>query len=298
MSYFGRLVEQSHLTVASPSGGARSIAADIMPVADGLDASAMGMMNGDATDLVEINEIVEAPPMPVSALPRDVPARFPSRSMESDAVVLAPMSSVVDSPTGRAEREATIERVAAEVVSAPSEASSERAAPAAVEGSTYELAMRRVLEWVAAGPRSDAPRPNGADSVAMVEERIVERDAPARALDRSTDDAPTIVETVVAPARESPMRAITLAPRVEQAAREIMMDSRAAAAERATAANASPVVDDVVQVSIGSISVRIEAPASPTPTIVAPPPRNAAPPPQAQHGSERSTRLARRYLHP
>ena len=295
MSYFGRLVEQSHLAVVRPGDGVRANAADFAPVSDDIGT----MIDGGAADLVEVNEVVEAPAMPLSAAPRDLPASISSRPVETDSVVLAPMSSVADSPRGRVERQSPVERFEAEVVSAPSDVASKRDAPAAAEGSTYEIAMRRVLEWVAAGPRPEAPRTSVTDSAATVEERIVERDAPASPRDRSKDDEPALVDSVAAPVRENPTRAITLAPRVEQAAREIMMDSRAATtAERAPTANVSPAVDDVVQVSIGSISVRIEAPAAPTPAAVAPPPRNAPPPPQAPHGSERSTRLARRYLHP
>lgn len=298
MSYFGRLVEQSHLTVVNPRAAAGSMAADVAPIADGVDASAHGSMDGDATDLLEINEIVEAPATPASVVPRDLPASVPSHPLESDAIVLAPMSSVFDVPSGRVEREAPRARVDAEVVSAPAETESRRDAAAPVEGSTYEIAMRRVLEWVTAGPKSDASPPSVMDSATTVEEQIVEREAPARALDRSTSDEPTMVVSVEGPAREMPMRAITLAPIVEQTARDSATDSRPGTPERGMTANTSPAIDDVVQVSIGSISVRVEAPAAPVPTAVAPPPRTTAPPPQAPQGSERSTRLARRYLHP
>jgi hypothetical protein len=277
MSYFSRLVEQSHLTVRDGGGNARAVESEIPALSNPITTS--GAVNDEPVDLVEINEVVDAPVSSQTAARSELPVSGPSPIVESDTVVIAPTRGVVGVPTAQVDREPKIEGIDTQSVSPPAEAPRPREASPIVEGSTYEVAMRRVLEWVAAGPRPNTLQPPAGDDAPRIEERIVEASVPAT--------------------REAPMRAIALPSRDEQKLRTVASEPHEpVAAEGAPRANVSPVIDDGVKVSIGSISVRIEAPAPSTPAVTPPSPRAAAPPAQAAPGPERSTRLARRYLHP
>jgi len=295
VSYFGRLVEQSHLTVAGAGADSRDVSQGGPVAAGAIDSR--GVMNGDAVDLIEINEVVDAPPMPEPSARQEVAERAASSPIERDAFIIARANSSVELPSAAIERDRPVERVDAQLVSAPSDPSRVHETSTPREGSTYDIAMRRVLEWVAAGPRPDVTPVSDANQ-ASIEERAVDGAATGRARERSRDDESAIVEAIVAAARETPTRVIESAARVEQAATSVVSDPHSPSTSQRAASASASVVEDVVQVSIGSISVRIEAPPPPAPTVVAPPPRSAAPAPRESPAPERGTRLARRYLHP
>jgi hypothetical protein len=279
MTYFGRLVEQSHLMVGGTAGHGRAVAEQTaalsLPIGPG------GVTDGDAADLLQITEVVEAPASPDTVSPN-----------------AAPTSSGVGMSRTRAEHTPTPDSFEAHIVSPSTEASRHREPSPIVDASPYEIAMRRVLEWVAAGPQPGKPPSSVTEETPGVEERVVTRVMAPRPATATAPDDDIHVDASTPAERDIPMHAIVLPVRIEQEPQTVTSKARGlAAAELGARAPVAPISEDGVQVSIGSISVRVEAPAAPAPTVPALPPRAVAPTAQAPPGSERSTRLARRYLH-
>jgi hypothetical protein len=301
VSYFGRLVEQSHLAVVNAAGDAGTSSARTASAGDAVAMATEPLTDAESVDLVEINEVVDAA---VAETPRLVQPASPEHALRAPAndakMVVVPPTAHTETAS-RGDAPAAIERVEIRDVSPSAEATTRRDGAPNAEGTTYEIAMRRVLEWVAAGPRARADQPRTDDATRGVEEIVVhEATAPSRSAPHLGATEAKEREPEVTRVREIPSRAIPLVPAVGVASRESAPSPRPSnIGERVIAAAAPGGIEDRVDVSIGSISVRIEAPPAPAPPPTSSPPRAAPPPPVVTRAPERGTsRLARRYLHP
>lgn len=290
MSYFTRLVEQSGLMVA-PRGASRTGAPIVAPAepADGTPA-----------DLQEVHEVVEvtAPHRP-AFVPRDGPRAMEPLPPGRQQARVAEPSSAAPPPADPPPSPLLAEPSApAGVAARPAASAAPRQDRAPAAPPPAARLVQEVLRWVAAGPTS-APQaappspPLGAPPTPVVSAR------PAAAREEAAP--PPIL-----PEHHEP-QAVPLTPQL----RESRSEPRPTAAPPRTAvappnaprpAHASPTptrseaeIEEVVQVSIGNIHVRVETPAARpvAATVRAPPaaaPTSASQPP--------ATRLRRRYLHP
>lgn len=303
MSYFARLAEQAGVAVNGLSGADTSVAA--APAAD----SAMPISFPDAApDMLEIDELVEiAVPSLAAAAPLSVPPGVPPAPRADDKPLSFPYHTAAklaeSLPPARAAPQPRAVAFGNDPL-APSPAAAaapdgKRPAPDPTAGETSRLTQ--ALKWVASDPglpsepaRMPSPerakpdvihaatRPaesaTQAPRAAPVGEMPVVHAAPSHRMPRAeVEHTPPQAAAVIAapPATSTPPPSDAPAPRTVRAPLEAQ-------------------VEEVVQVSIGNIHVRVEAPvprAMPEPATAAP---RAAPahPPQAP-----SARLRRRYFH-
>lgn len=297
MSYFARLASQSQLDIAGqrPADGPRSAE----PVGPG------------APDLVEIATSIEVPDETASAPVRPAPeVPAPSHGPRADA--------------DRGAMRAADERHASGLAAGPGpgrlpEATGESptrglAAPASDDSAATRaaalLAVREVIDWIAAGvpaaPGAAAPR--GAGWSRADERHGIAPELRTPDPGESSIDAPVrregVLETLRHSSDEPRDEPVPRHPApVHAAAGSVDQRSVSEAAKpgepprQAREASVQPRVEEVIEVSIGTISVRVEAP--PPEAVVAP--REPATSPVREAASEarrpeRVARLGRHYL--
>lgn len=297
MSYFGRLAEQAGLSVAGSAVGDPFVAATLAP-----DSAAFASPPEAAPDMPEIDEvIVVAAPSPPATVPAATrPDRKPLSSPERKAANVA--ESPPPAPAAPQPQALAIDN---DPVAPPPAAA---AAPAGLRPTPDPIQaepslLRQALKWVASDPAlalepARVPSPEGANQdlidtstrltesaaqaprVAASQNGPVARVAPARPpipeadLERASAQAATPIP--VPPATNTLPPADTPAPRASRTP----FESR---------------VEEVVQVSIGNIHVRVEAPApGAMPELPPAAPRAAV---AARPSQAPSARLRRRYLH-
>lgn len=299
MSYFGRLAEQAGLTVAGSAVGDPFVAAALAP-----DSAASASPPEAAPDMPEIDEvIVVAAPSPPATVPAATrPDRKPLSSPERKAANVA--ESPPPAPAAPQPQALAIDN---DPVAPPPAAA---AAPAGLRPTPDPIQaepslLRQALKWVAANPvqpsepltvppsegdtpnaqRGAMPSPESAAQrprVGREQNESLDRIVPARLpiLEDGFERAPAPPQTTAAidssPTAISPPPANTPAPRIPPARTEAQ-------------------IEEVVQVSIGNIHVRVEAPApSAMPELAPAAPRAAV---AARPSQGPSARLRRRYLH-
>jgi hypothetical protein len=272
VSYFARLVSQSQLTVVGGAGPSDFAASSI-------DASRDASPDAD---VVEINDVVDAPlGVPHEYVAETSVPDVPNPSREVDFVS-------VEKPIAATPAASRDER--ADVVTAPTtfethDLTPSTSMPMAGEvptTSTYERAMQQVLRWVRAEPEPAQQREREFTlAVSSDGERHAEN-VEARAIEARVERSATARPIVAMP--------IELPRAIDPEAPAPRVSSRETASPRV-----SPSAPESVEVSIGTISVRIEAPTSEPVRPVSPAPAvrpaagQAAAPPPASRASLRGS---------
>jgi hypothetical protein len=299
MSYFARLASQSQLDIAGqrPADGPRS-AGPVEPGAPDIVELATSIEIPDDTASAPVRLAPEASAAPRAAGPRadtdrealrvadgeHVPglAAGPERGLMPEAARGSPASGLAALPSGdiAASREAALltlrEVIDWIAAGAPGDSG---------EAGARGVGPSRVDDWRGIAPAPDAPGPSAA-SLAVPERGEGVPDTLRRLPDEPRNES--------GPRRPAPMRAEAMSVEhlsVSEAARpgEPPPEGREASVQ--------PRVEEVIEVSIGTISVRVEAP---PPEVVAAP-RESATGPVREAASdarrqERVSRLGRHYL--
>jgi len=288
--YFTRLARQSGL-VPNPAAklpGAATVAADAV-----------------ATDLVELHEERESPPV---AAPASIPAADHEVSVGEPSVASPPRRVVPPEETSTiaalseargaastAQTQPEAPRLQQRATAEPSSSTPAQHAQSA-QGLHLE-AVQQVVEWIAAAPQPSPP-----------ERYDVRESLPATAVTRQPARAVAdpVVRTAVQPdaaaavavVPESPSRSTTAPSEPHAVAERVVFEAPARrVAEPARTTQWPPHAEEPsgesLSVSIGSIQVTVEAPPQPVAPAPAPAPHTAAPAP-----APASSRLARHYLRP
>ena len=283
MSYLSRLVEHSQLDVA----GERTL------------KPATAMLSEDQqTDIVEIDTVVESAPTPITRTLGSVAIPAPRAALDLWEPVPHPSPSAVSPPP---EPGATVAVETLPPVSTTS-SSGDRAlsVPEQAESTTSSdpppsdapppahMLLQHVVEWVRAGAASESTPPD--ERIVWFEHPALpsrptpvtltveqEPEQPTQSASGATDPAPVAASSTGSTL--SPVEPLVRAPRALDVDMPPTISSR------------SP-IEDVVEVSIGTINVRLEAP-PPVRDVVAPRKTSATPERREQPSS---TRLARYYL--
>lgn len=297
MSYFARLAEQAGVTLPGTKG-----ASTVFTLATPADSAASAPFSNAEPDSLEIDELVEVA-SPTAVIPAPLPDCRPSPTAARNATEIAesPLPPAPAAPQPRVVHD----EPAAPSPSAPTTAPSSRPSAAdPVQVQAGPSLLKQALEWVASNPaqafEAKAAQPSEADRPELrgsppalpaktAAQPSMPRSGPNDVLVGAVPPHPPAQEAKVertapqAPAAippspmagDSPSAGDALAPRVPPAKPEAQ-------------------VEEVVQVSIGNIHVRVDAPAPNTPPNAAP----AAPRPAPAHPQQApAMRLRRRYLH-
>ncbi len=293
MDYFARLVRQSQLSIET---GEPAPQASATP----------GIDQGVASDLIEIDTVRESvpdatvarAPMSGGPLPPDLPAP------ETSSIPSQPPAASLDSKQARRGMPADDVQPGhhlRQIPAATTDAADPRAAPTRV--------LREVIEWIAAGPpaapASDfktmpkpAPTMTPASTVSIerpVEHRQVVQD------EIETLDAVTTISPRIAASEHAHTPAVRRIPAKSVSTREQTVSEndvpRLVAPlpllqERSQPAENISETEETLEVSIGTLSVHIEAPTRQAPTPPAPIAASPTPP------ARTSGRLQRHYLRP
>lgn len=300
MSYFARLAEQAGVTLPATKG-----ASTVLTLATPADSGASAPFSNAEPDALEIDELIEvaAPALPTAAIPAPLPdPRLPPTAARNAAEIAeSPLPPAPAAPQPRVVHN----ELAMPSPCAPTTAPRSRPSAAdRVPVQAWPSLLKQALEWVASDPaqafKAKAAQPSEADRPE------VRGDAPALSPKTASqafwprfEPKDALVGTVQ---QRSPIQEAKVERTVPQAPAAIPPSPRVGDSTPADDALAPPVppakpeaqVEEVVQVSIGNIHVRVDAPAPSTPPNAAPAAPRPAPahPPQAP-----AMRLRRRYLH-
>lgn len=285
--YFTRLARQSGLV---PNPAAATVAAEAV-----------------ATDLVELHEERESPPV---AAPAPIPTADHEVSVGEPRVASPPRrvvppgetSSIAASSEARGAASTAQTQPEAPRLQQPAAAEPMSSTPAQHSQSAQALhleAVQQVVEWIAAAPQPSPPERH--DVRESLPATAVTRQ-PARAVAEPV--ARTAVQPVAAAGAavvpESPSRSTTASSEPHAVAERVVFEAPARPdAEPARTTQPPPHAEEPsgesLSVSIGSIQVTVEAPPQPVAREPAPAPHVAAPAPAP---APASSRLARHYLRP
>lgn len=300
MSYFARLAEQAGVTLPGTKG-----ASTVFTLATPADSAASAPFSNAEPDSLEIDELVEvaAPAAPTAVIPAPLPDCRPSPTAARNATEIAesPLPPAPAAPQPRVVHD----EPAAPSPSAPTTAPSSRPSAAdPVQVQAGPSLLKQALEWVASDPAQafeakaaqslEADRPEvRVDATALPPKTAAQasplRFEPNEPLVGTMQPRPPIQEAKVERTPPQAPAAIPPSPRAGD-----LPPADDALAPRVPPAIPEAQVEEVVQVSIGNIHVRIDAPAPSMPPNAAPAAPRLAPahPPQAP-----AMRLHRRYLH-
>lgn len=289
MSYFARLAGSSQLSVGDA----------------GAPAAGPGLLSRSASDagaeIAEVDAFVEAPQQPRSTAtppappavtavlePQPVPARKPMVAPPRPLALAATLigSDVVDSR----HRSVSV----ADERRDPKSAAPVHATAAAVPPPALRM-VSRVIEWVAAGPREPnvaGPEGSGEDVATVATQNAPPLEAP----DPTRVDVEVLSGDVLPPTHPAGRR-----PRAERVWSERRPGPDAEPQPTTLPATLERETEDIVQVSIGTISVRVEAPppSGPTAPTLGPAPALArSEPTRAAARVPSAARLRRHYLRP
>jgi len=239
-----------------------------------------------ATDIMESDVVREvAVDRPTAAPRRAAPLTAPLANLASAAEQASPTARLLPSPAPTPAAAETARSLAPDAISVPASpiapAPVAATAPANMPAEHGRALVRAALSWVAADPESadEAPALNSPTPPRQAPREPSVRPEPARAVPDDIDVAPAQARARTEPA--PPARVIRFEP-----------PEPARATARPATAEAP---DEIVEISIGAIHVRVDAPAPTTAARTLPAAAPSSPRSNSEPVHERSA-LARRAL--